>query len=83
MTAPAPTRRDRRPHVTANSRSTPTHSATGRYGRHAHRHHAADGDYGQDGKAVRPPRHGYHFVDWSDGVTDRRRTDTDVTADLT
>ncbi|MEJ2033371.1 MAG: InlB B-repeat-containing protein, partial [Deltaproteobacteria bacterium] len=40
-------------------------------------------DYGADGSEVTAkPTTGYHFVEWSDGVTTARRTDSDVTADL-
>ncbi len=39
--------------------------------------------YGQNGTAVEAvPDTGYHFVKWSDDVTDNPRTDTNVTADL-
>jgi hypothetical protein len=40
-------------------------------------------DYGADGSEVTAvAATGYHFVEWSDGVTTARRTDSDVTADL-
>lgn len=39
------------------------------------------GDAGAAVEAV--PAEGYHFIRWSDGNTDRTRTDTDVTADVT
>ena len=40
-------------------------------------------DYGEDGTAVTAvPYTGYYFVEWSDGVTDNPRTDTDVTEDV-
>ncbi len=39
--------------------------------------------HGSDGTPVEAvPDKGYHFVDWSDGLTDNRRTDTDVTANV-
>jgi uncharacterized repeat protein (TIGR02543 family) len=40
-------------------------------------------NYGQDGTPVTAvPDTGYHFANWSDGVTDNPRTDTNVTADV-
>ena len=33
-------------------------------------------DYGQDGRGTAVPNTGYHFVDWSDGLTTASRTDT-------
>jgi len=40
-------------------------------------------NYGEDGTPVTAvPGTGYHFVDWSDGVTDNPRTDTNVMADV-
>ena len=40
-------------------------------------------DHGADGSAVTAePDTGYHFVQWSDGVTTAERTDTDVQGDL-
>ncbi len=40
-------------------------------------------EHGQDGTPVEAhPYEGYHFVQWSDGLTDNPRTDTGVTADL-
>ncbi|MFO7873425.1 MAG: InlB B-repeat-containing protein [Bacteroidales bacterium] len=39
--------------------------------------------HGDDGTPVEAVAdEGYHFVEWSDGVTDNPRTDTDVTGDL-
>ncbi|MDO8963899.1 MAG: choice-of-anchor X domain-containing protein [Coriobacteriia bacterium] len=39
--------------------------------------------HGGSGSAVAAaPTHNYHFVDWSDGVTDNPRTDTNVIADI-
>ena len=39
--------------------------------------------YGEDGTEVTAvPDTGYHFVDWSDGITTAARTDTNVMADL-
>ena len=49
-----------------------------------HRRHPADAGLRATTAAVRPsPATGYHFVDWSDGLTTAGRTDTDVTAHLT
>ncbi|MGI6618450.1 MAG: InlB B-repeat-containing protein [Bacillota bacterium] len=40
--------------------------------------------HGEDGTAVTAvPEEGYHFVKWSDGLTDNPRTDTNVTEDIT
>ena len=41
-------------------------------------------NHGGSGEAVTAvPAEGYHFVDWSDGLTDNPRTDTNVTGSLT
>ena len=41
-------------------------------------------NYGSNGSAVSAvPAAGYHFVQWSDGLTDNPRTDENVTADIT
>ena len=40
-------------------------------------------DYGQDAETVTAvPDTGYHFVEWSDGVQDATRTDTDVSGTI-
>lgn len=40
-------------------------------------------DHGQNGSSVTAvPKEGYHFVQWSDGVTTAARTDLDVTSDI-
>ncbi|MFO8090568.1 MAG: InlB B-repeat-containing protein [Desulfatiglandaceae bacterium] len=41
-------------------------------------------EYGEDGTTVTAvPSEGYEFVQWSDGLTDNPRTDTNVTEDIT